>query len=87
MPNDLEADIQSAWAKANTALRLTEQNKEEIVRLIGALRNCAARAGAIGFTTGELELLRMARFLEGRIAPSEFPHYGTCGSEPLATIA
>jgi hypothetical protein len=84
MPADLEADIQSAWDKANKALRCTAQNKEEIVGLVAALRHCAARASAIGFATGELELLRMARYLEGRIAPSEFPRYRTGGTDSQA---
>ncbi len=75
MPSDLEADIQAAWTSANAALRLNEQNKDEVMGLIAALRHCAARAKAIGFETGETELLRMARYLEGRIAPSVFPQY------------
>jgi hypothetical protein len=76
MPANLEADIQAVWDNANAALRLTEQNKDEVIGLIAALRHCAARAKAIGFQTGETELLRMARYLEGRIAPSEHPRYG-----------
>jgi hypothetical protein len=75
MPSDLEADIQVVWDSANTALRLNEQNRDEVIGLIAALRHCAARAKAIGFQTGETELLRMARYLEGRIALSEYPRY------------
>ena len=76
MPADLEADIQSAWNKAQMTLPLTSPDKEEVVGLIAALRHCAARAKSIGFLSGETELLRMARFLEGRITNADFPRYG-----------
>jgi hypothetical protein len=77
MPADLEADIQAAWDKANRALRSTEKNKDHLIGLIAALRRCALRAKAIGFEIGETELLRVSHYLEGRIAPSEFPRYMT----------
>jgi hypothetical protein len=73
----LELEIQIAWDKANTALLRDKQDVEEVKGLIVALRHCASRSGAIGFTTGEKELLRMARYLEGRISTSDFPRYGT----------
>ena len=81
MRAELEADIQLAWDKAQMTLPLASPNKEEVVGLIAALRQCAARAKAIGFLSGETELLRMARFLEGRIADADFPRYGIgcCG--------
>jgi hypothetical protein len=76
MPTDLEADIQSAWKMAQLTLPLASPDKEEVLGLIAALCRCAARARSIGFLTGESELLRMVRFLEGRIANADFPRYG-----------
>jgi len=75
MTAELEADIQAAWNEANKALRCTNAEREELTGLIAALRHCATRSSAIGFVTGERELLRMARYLEGRISSSEFPRY------------
>jgi hypothetical protein len=43
--------------------------------LVAALRDCARRAQAIGFASGERELLRMAGYLEGRIGLCDFPRY------------
>ncbi len=60
----LELEIQIAWDKANAELLKSNPSKEEVAGLVAALRHCAGRAKAIGFVTGELELLRMARYLE-----------------------
>ncbi len=81
MPIDLEADIQSAWKRAQMTLPLASPDKQEVLSLIDALRRCADRAKSIGFLSGEAELLRMARFLEGRIARADFPR---CGSASAA---
>jgi hypothetical protein len=64
----LDLGIQLAWDKANTELLNGSPNKDELIALIAALRHCAARAKAIGFVTGETELLRMARYLEAHIS-------------------
>jgi hypothetical protein len=77
MAADLDADIQYAWHRATTTLRGSANSQQEIADLIAALRDCAARAKAVGFESGQTELLRMARYLEGRIAPSAFPSYST----------
>ena len=63
----LELEIQLAWDKANTELLNGTPDKEEVRGLAVALRHCAGRAKAIGFATGETELLRMARYLESHI--------------------
>jgi len=75
MTNDLEFDIQRAWGKARTALVNVNPDAEEITDLIGALRSCAESANRIGFHTGERELLRMARHLEGRLRCGDYPRY------------
>jgi hypothetical protein len=77
MAADLDADIQHAWHRATMTLRSSDQNQREVAALIAALHDCAARAKSIGFESGETELLRMARYLEGRLAPSAFPSYST----------
>ncbi len=63
----LDLGIQIAWDKANTDLVNGSPDKEEVTGLAVALRHCAGRAKAMGFVTGETELLRMARYLEGHI--------------------
>jgi len=70
-------EIQIAWDKANTVLLDSNPDKEEVAGLAAALRHCAARAKAIGFVSGETELLRMARYLDGRIGKSDYPRYAT----------
>jgi hypothetical protein len=82
LPADLEADIQQAWNKAQVTLPLASPDKDEVLGLIAALRHCAARAKGIGFLSGETELLRMARFLEGRITHADFPRYGIGSAQP-----
>jgi hypothetical protein len=77
MAADLDADIQYAWQRATTTLRCSDQSQNDVAALIAALHDCAARAKAIGFESGETELLRMARYLKGRLAPSAFPSYST----------
>jgi hypothetical protein len=64
----LELGIQLAWDKANTELLKRSPDKEEVTALVAALCHCAGRAKAIGFATGEKELLRMARYLEAHIS-------------------
>ena len=73
----LELEIQLAWDKANAALLNSNPNKDEVAGLAAALRHCAGRAKAIGFVSGETELLRMARYLDGRIGQSDYPRYAT----------
>ena len=71
----LELEIQLTWDRANAALLNSKPDVQEITGLIAALRHCAARSSAIGFASGDRELLRMARYLEGRISPSDHPRY------------
>jgi hypothetical protein len=71
----LEAEIQLAWDRANAALLNSKPDKDEIAGLAASLRHCAARAKAIGFVTGERELLRMACYLDGRISQGDYPRY------------
>jgi len=73
----LDTDIQVAWDQANTALLSHNPDKGEVAGLAAALRHCAKRAKAIGFVSGEKELLRMAGYLDGRIGPAEYPRYAT----------
>jgi hypothetical protein len=72
----LEADIQAAWSRATAVLPCAKFDAREVAKLVVSLRDCAQRASAIGFASGERELLRMARFLEGRISQSDYPRYG-----------
>jgi hypothetical protein len=74
-PITLEADIQAAWGRAKAVLSCANFDVHEVADLATSLRDCAQRASAIGFASGERELLRMARFLEGRISPSDYPRY------------
>jgi hypothetical protein len=76
----LEADIQDAWGKARSALPCAELDQQKVIELVAALRDCAERASAIGFLSGQRELLRMAGYLEGRINPTEYPRYRPDGS-------
>jgi hypothetical protein len=71
----LEAEIQLAWDRANTALLNSQPDEDEVTGLAASLRHCAARAKAIGFLTGERELLRMACYLEARISQADYPRY------------
>ena len=71
----LEAEIQLAWDRANAALLNSQPDKDELTGLAASLRHCAGRAKAIGFLTGERELLRMACYLEGRISQADYPRY------------
>ncbi len=71
----LEADIQAAWDKVRSALPCANLDQQKGIELVAALRDCAQRANAIGFVSGERELLRMAGYLEGRISQTEFPRY------------
>jgi len=73
----LEADIQVAWSRASAVLPCADFDANEVAGLVVSLRDCAKRASAIGFASGERELLRMARFLEGRISQSDYPQYRT----------
>ena len=76
-PSPLELEIQIAWDKANTALLNSNPDPNEVAGLAAALRHCAARAKAIGCASGETELLRMARYLDGRISQADYPRYQT----------
>ena len=76
----LEADIQSAWERARSALPCAHLDQQKVIELVAALRDCAERANAIGFDSGERELLRMAGYLEGRIGQTEYPRYRADGS-------
>jgi hypothetical protein len=81
----LEADIQDVWGKASATLPCPAPNPREVTSLVVNLRDCARRANAIGFLTGEKELLRMAEFLIGRITKGDCPQYATNASdEPTA---
>jgi hypothetical protein len=71
----LENEIQVVWSKAKATLPCPRPDPRAVSDLITALQDCAARAKAIGFENGERELRRMAKFLEGRISPSEYPRY------------
>jgi hypothetical protein len=73
----LDADIQTAWSEAKATLPCVNPDPRAVSDLIESLQDCAERAKAIGFENGERELLRMAKFLRGRITPSDFPRYGT----------
>jgi len=75
----LETDIQSVWEKATAALPCAGPDRQAIVDLVASLRDCAARSRAIGFVTGERELLRMVRHLEGRISVAVHSRYGSDG--------
>jgi hypothetical protein len=76
----LEADIQATWDKARAALPCANLDQQKVIELVAALRDCAERASAIGFASGERELLRMAGYLEGRISQTEYPRYRADGS-------
>ena len=73
----LDTDIQTAWSKAKATLPCAKPDPLAVSDLITALQDCAERAKAIGFQNGERELLRMAKFLRGRITPSDYPRYRT----------
>jgi hypothetical protein len=72
---ELESDIQIAWGRAAAALPCISPDPQKTAELVAALRDCAARAKAIGFLSGERELLRMAGFLERRLGRAEYPQY------------
>ena len=76
----LEADIQAAWGQARSALPCADLDPQKVIELVTALRDCAERASAIGFASGERELLRMAGYLEGRLSPTEYRRYRADGS-------
>ena len=87
----LATDIQSAWGKATAILPCANPDPNAVAELVAALRDCAERAKAIGFVDGERELLRMARFLEGRISQNVYSRYGADGlispsSSPLPAV-
>ena len=75
----LEADIQTAWDKATSVLPRADLDEQMVIELVAALRDCAERANAIGFISGERELLRMAGYLQGRVSQNEYPRYGAGG--------
>jgi hypothetical protein len=75
----MAADIQTAWKGAREALPQANPDPQALADLIALLIDCAERAAAIGFTSGEAELRRMARYLEGRISPELYNRYGRDG--------
>ena len=76
----LASDIQTAWEKATAVLPCADPDPHAVAELVVALRDCAERANAIGFVSGERELLRMAGYLLGRISQTEYRRYRIDGS-------
>jgi hypothetical protein len=74
MQNSLEADIQTAWRRANNVRVKPGADPAEIAALIGDLRGCATRAKAMGLP-GEQELLQLIERLEWLTGDSHQPPY------------